>query len=84
MNQYIMNLLNFTNSNTDIQGVSNPYAACTYNVSYILKTDEGLNKLSLKAPKENDGGDTNTAQQLSKIENIFVNASTIPAQETSD
>lgn len=83
INNYNRKLLKYTESNIDIQGVFDAYATATYMLSYILKIDEGLNKLLQNAEKDIQLGNNSIQNSLKRVANTFVNASSVCAQEAA-
>uniref|UniRef100_A0ABD2W1Y8 ATP-dependent DNA helicase n=1 Tax=Trichogramma kaykai TaxID=54128 RepID=A0ABD2W1Y8_9HYME len=83
INPYNPTILTLLESNMDLQGVLDAYAAAFYMVNYVTKIDAGLSKLLKEANEDVENGNYNIQQRLAKIANAFINGSVMSAQEAA-
>ncbi|KAL7296884.1 hypothetical protein TKK_0010274 [Trichogramma kaykai] len=83
INPYNPTILKLLESNMDLQGILDAYAAAFYMVNYVTKIDSGLSKLLKEASEDIVDGNTNIQQRFSKIANIFINGSVMSTQEAA-
>lgn len=81
INPYNLEILQLLQSNMDIQFILNPYACISYIANYISKPSGGMSKLLRDAAKEVSEGNFTHRDRLRKIANVFINGSTMSAQE---
>ena len=81
INCYNPHLLKAWKANMDIQFVLDPYACAVYILSYITKGQRGMSKLLRKACEEAKEGNKNIVSKVRHIDNKFLNAVEISAQE---
>lgn len=83
INQFNIDILKCHRANIDIQYITNPYAVCSYLVSYINKDGRGMSKILRNVVDEIKNGNFSIKYKLNKIANKFMNAIEISAQEAA-
>ncbi|XP_078383037.1 uncharacterized protein LOC144665645 [Oculina patagonica] len=81
INNYNSDLLKAWQANMDIQYILDPYACAVYILSYITKGQRGMSKLLRRASEEASSGNKDIMNKVRHIENKFLNAVEISAQE---
>ena len=79
INNYNRDILHIFGSNMDIQIVIDEYAAASYMLNYVVKSDIGLTKLLQNIAQEKHH--ESVRKKLVKLSNAFLNTSSMSSQE---
>ena len=81
INPYMKNLVSAWRANHDIQFVLDPYACAVYITDYISKSQKGMSTLLYNACKEARKCNDDLRKQVRFMDNQFLNAAEMSAQE---